>query len=184
MDRSTRLGLTMSIGEWVCWKLRRPTASARLLVRSAAHQIVFHSTRLGLLYQAIPHNVTSADDVRRFWIDIHHTFILDTVWEWFIDADQIVADLVKQETLGHDEIQRLIDGELRTADWAGIFITYSVWSPEVRGLLLALTLGRAQGRTVPSLIENFATRLTQQGYSQWGTSLTLPRTRKINDDST
>lgn len=168
--RSVKSGLTMTWREWLFWKLGYSDTVRRLTLRSAIHQVIYHSVRLAERYPAIPHGLSSPDDVQRFWKDPEDQFVLDVVWRWIEDAGHIAAQSIEEGQLSQTDVRSLFERELPHAQWEGLIETYTVWKPEIRGLLLAIELGRARGRKLPKLFADFLSWLREQGYNRLGKS--------------
>lgn len=168
--RSVKYDLTMTWREWLLWKLGYSDTINRLTLRSAIHQVIYHSVRLAERYPAIPLGLSSPDEVRRFWKDPEDQFVLNAVWRWIEDAGYIAERSTGQGQLSQTEVRSLFERELPKVQSTWLVETYRVWKPEIRGLLLALELGRVQGRSLPGLFADFLIWMQEQGYNKVGKS--------------
>ena len=135
------------------------------------HQVIRESVRLFDLYPAVPEGITSAEDVRRFWNDPKDQAVLDTIWEWMCDADFVGQQEVANGRLTRADLRSLFDAELPHSHWGGLgHSTYGTDKPEIRGLLLAFVLGRAQGRVIPPLFVDFLGWMSEEGWDEFGMS--------------
>jgi len=164
--RSVKSGLTMTWREWLYWKLGYSDTVKRLTLRSAIHKVIYHSVRLAELYPAIPQGLSSPEDVQRFWTDPEDQFVLDAVWRCIEDAGYIAAQSIQERQLSQTDVRSLFEREVPRAQWKGLIEMYTIRKPEIRGLLLAIELGRAQGRKIPKLFVDFLHRPRDQGYNR------------------
>ena len=140
----------MSVKEWMLWRLRHRRTRAGLTLRSAIHQLIKHCVALGRIYPEIPVGIVSRTDVDRLWLDPEHKFMLLPIRDWMWDLDSIVRQYHETGELSDADVKSIVDAELPTAKWGGGvagITTYSTTKPEIRGLLLAATVIRAEDRT-------------------------------------
>lgn len=168
LERTCRRGITMSIAERVRWWLRQRQVVATLTLRSGVHQLLYHCTRLCERYPAIPRNLGTVDELERFWIDPRDKFILDAVWDWAVDVSKTTQALRDSKDLEQSEVRKVIDEELPHSLWGGSLRTYRVFSPEIKGLLLAAIMFKAQGKSLPGVLDRLLSWIDEDGWDEYG----------------
>lgn len=160
--------VSISLREWLCWKFGHRKTADTITMRSAIHELVQAGWRLGQLYPAIPRGVHTAVDVNRFWTDPHHRFALDAIESAARDGSFIATEFLAEGRLTKGEYRHIVDAELPHSSWAGLAVTYSPGKPETRGLLLALTLLRARGSQIPTLLLDLQHWFREDGWDEYG----------------
>jgi hypothetical protein len=167
-ERSRYTGITKSFGEWIKWKFGHQKTVAILIIRSAIHQVIVACCRLYDLYPAIPINVKNKQDLIRFWLDPHHRFILNNIDNLLTDGDFCATEYINKGVLSLVEVRQIIDTELPHASWGGIVETYSIFKPELKGLLLAINLLLADGKKLPQLLLKIKEWIFEDGWDEYG----------------
>lgn len=171
LDRTMKSGVTMSAKEWLLWKVGHRRTTAILTMRSAVHQIVRHSVQIAGEYPEVPAAVVSPADVEKFWSDPEHKFMLIPIREWMRDADAVAREYLEEGILSDADLRSIVDAELPRARWGGgpaAIVTYAVHRPEIRGILSAAALIRAQDGELPPFMGRMIGWIRDEGWSDHG----------------
>lgn len=172
-DRTKVKSAQVSIMERIQLKLGNEKTKAILALRSGMHQLLIQCVNLCDLYPAIPYNLKTAKNLEAFWLNPEDKFVLDSIFRWMSDVDEIAKVSFDNGFITRGDIRKVIDDELPHASWNGVTTTYSIMRPEFRGLLLSIMLLEAKKCDIPNLIKQVKLWLREDGWDEYGYALEI-----------
>ena len=167
-SRTSKNSITIKLGEWIRWKFGHKKTEEILILRSGVHQVFSKCANLCDLYPAIPYNLNNEGQLKKFWTNREHEFLLGNILGWMRDVEYIANKFFNKGTLTRGEIRKIIDEELPHASWEGRIKTYNIMQPEFRGFLLAVMIINLTSYKIPTLMRQIQQWLKEDGWDEYG----------------
>ena len=160
-----------SLRERIAFRMRRPPAYERVLLRNNLFLLLQRCRDLALEYPALPRQLSSPNDVQAFWKDPHDSFKLAALIEIMSDFEHIAVTAFPTRAVRDSELRTIFLEVLPRCTWGGLAESFSMASSELRGFCLCLQILRALGEQLPSSFVLLVSMFREEGFNDSGDSL-------------